>query len=73
MGGDYLIPLNFAFSIILKASVTFEPTLHYFAEFLGKLFMIEEVVYSKTRTRRFPRVSWTNAFLGSPNTTESEK
>lgn len=71
--GIDLIPLNFSFSIILKATVTLESTLHDFAKFLGKLFVIEEMVDSKTRTRRFAGVSWTDAFLSSSDTAASEK
>jgi hypothetical protein len=49
----YFVPLDFTFNVILKASITFESTLYNFAEFLGKLFAIKEMVYSKARTRRF--------------------
>jgi hypothetical protein len=74
MGRDIdLIPLNFPFSVILKATVTLKTTLHDFAEFLGKLFLIEEMVHSKTRTRRFAGVSWTNAFLSGSDTAASER
>jgi len=46
--GGYLVSLNFTFSIIFKSSVTYESAFNNFPEFLGKLFVVEEVVYSKT-------------------------
>jgi hypothetical protein len=60
----YLVTLNFALGVILKVPISLESALNDFAELFRKRIVVEQVMYSKTRTGRFAGVSWTNTFLG---------
>ena len=63
----YLVSLDFALGVVLEVTISFETTFNNLAEFLSEGFVIEEVVYSKTRSRSLGRVSRTNTFLGGTN------
>lgn len=66
-GMMYLVSLDFALGVVLEVTISFETTFNNLAEFLSEGFVIEEVVYSKTRSRSLGRVSRTNTFLGGTN------
>ena len=63
----YLVSLDFALGVVLEVTISLETTFNNLTEFLSEGFVIEEVVYSKTRSRSLGRVSRTNTFLGGTN------
>lgn len=64
-----LIALNFAFSIILKVTISLEATFHEFSKLSSEIIVVEKMMDSKARSRSFARISRANSFLCGSNTT----
>ncbi len=60
----YLVTQDFAFGIVLEVTITFESSFDELSKLDGECFVIEKVMNPQPRSRRLPRVRWTNTLLG---------
>jgi len=63
----HLVPKDLAFGVVVEGAIALEPAFNELPELSSEGIMVEEMINTQSRSRSFPRVSWTDAPLCGAN------